>query len=244
MKLWHFYHACAQDNIEENVWLSIVDEHVNALRSSGLASKLEKTYIGVIGNKNNAKKISKIFEGQGIKHEICALNDLGWEQVTLNKLYEFSLNNDGYVLYAHTKGAFHQGAKKNLHRQIMSKYLIQKWSENIDLLTKGFCATGVFFLRGSPEKPFMANKKELMSSKTHPNIKNYRGFFAGNFWWCNLDLIKEMGYPSIENRIKAEAWMNNLYDSINSDKYMVYDLFSNGFDDDTVVRDIFGSTNN
>jgi|GEM_PF-5086360 len=244
MKLWHFYHACAQENIEENVWFSIVDEHVNALRSSGLASKLNKTYIGVIGNRNNAKKISKIFEGQDIKHEICVVNDSGWEQETLSKLYEFSLNNDGYVLYAHTKGAFHQGAEKNLHRQTMNKYLIQKWSENVDLLAKGVCATGVFFLMGSPEKPFVTNKNEFVFSKTDSNIKNYRGFFAGNFWWCNLDLIKKMGYPSVENRIKAEAWMNNLYDSIDGDKYMVYDLFVNEFDCDAVARNIFGGTSN
>ena len=224
MKLWHFYHACAHEDIEEEVWTSIVNEHVNSLYSSGLALKLSKTYIGVVGSENNAKKISEIFEAKGIEHEICDISKDGWEQVTLNKLYEFSLNNDGYVLYTHTKGAFHQSNERNLHRQIMNENLIDGWSRNVDLLSSGFCATGLFFLRGSPEEPFVDNGENPEPVETNPNIKRHCGFFAGNFWWSNLAFIKDMEYPSMENRFKAEAWMNNLYDSVKGSKYMVYDL--------------------
>lgn len=224
MKLWHFYHVYASESIEENVWFSIVSEHVNTLCSSGLASKLSKTYIGVVGSVSNAKKVSAIFEKQSVEHEVCAISEHGWEQVTLNKLYEFSLNNDGYVLYAHTKGAFHQTEERNTHRKIVNKNLIGEWSEHIKLLSMGFCASGLFFLRGSPEEPFVGNNEKSILRETNPNIKRYRGFFAGNFWWCNLIFIKKMGYPSTENRYKAEGWINNLYDSIDSDKYMVYDM--------------------
>jgi hypothetical protein len=225
IKLWHFYHAYAQEN-QEDIWLPIVEEHVNILDSSGIASKLNKTYIGVVGVKSSADKISAIFKAKGIEHEICAVNDSGWEQVTLNKLYEFSLSNDGYVLYAHTKGAFYPTKVRDSHRRTMSEHLIGRWTENVDLLSKGFCATGLFFLKGSPE-PKVKKPDGSVPKEIHPNIKRYRGFFAGNFWWCNLDFIKRMGYPSMENRIKAEGWMNNLYDSTDSFQYMVYDMLPN-----------------
>ena len=154
MKLWHFYHVYARENAS-NVWIPIVTEHVNFLRFSELGQKFNKTYIGVVGNKVDAEKILTIFTDGGIKCELCAIDDLGWEQLTLNKLYEFSLQNSGYVLYAHTKGAAHQDQTRNTHRRVMNEHLIGKWAEHIDLLSKGFCATGVLFLRGSPEEPFI-----------------------------------------------------------------------------------------
>ena len=219
IKLWHFYHAYAQEN-KEDIWLPIVEEHVNALRSSGIASKLNKTYIGVVGSESSAEKISKIFRAKGIDNEICAIKSSGWEQITLNKLYEFSLKNDGYVLYTHTKGAGYPDGGRDYHRRVMNEHLIGRWSKNVDLLSSGFCAAGVFFLPGSPENFYEGGViKEL-----DPNVKRYRGFFAGNFWWCNLEFIKKMGYPSMENRIKAEGWMNNLYDSTDISKYMVYEI--------------------
>lgn len=218
-KLWHFYHAYAQDGQEE-IWLPIVLEHVNLLRSSNLASKLSKTHIGVVGSKHTSETISTVFDNAGMDHEICALSDFGWEQVTLNELYEFSLDNDGYVLYAHTKGAAHPAGVRDLHRKTMNDHLIEQWQKNIALLSNGFCATGVFFLGGSPEGVC----KEPTPVESNPSIKRYRGFFAGNFWWGNLKFIKKMGYPSMENRIKAEAWMNMLYEKNEHGEYMVYDM--------------------
>lgn len=222
IKLWHFYHAYAQEGKEE-IWLPIINEHIDALKSSGLAPNLIKTYIGVVGSEISATKISSVFSANEIENEICALNDCGWEQVTLNKLYEFSLGNDGYVFYAHTKGAFYPNRVRDLHRRTMNEYLINRWSEHIRLLLDGFSSTGIFFLRGSPE-PLANSDNQATHTENHPNIKRYRGFFAGNFWWCKLSLIKNMGQPSMENRIKAEAWMNNLYDSIGSVEYMIYDM--------------------
>lgn len=217
----------AQEN-REDIWLPIVTEHADALHSSGLSAKLSKTYIGIIGSKSDAKRVSAVFKSNDIKHQICAIGDQGWEQLTQNKLYEFSLNNAGYVLYSHTKGAGYSSELRNSHRRIMNENLIWRWSENVDLLRNRFCATGIFFLRGSPEEPFVNNGEQLLHGETNPCIRRYRGFFAGNFWWSNLSFIKEMGYPSMENRIKAEAWMNNLYDSTDRKKYMVYDMLPDG----------------
>jgi hypothetical protein len=235
MKLWHFYHAYAQEN-EEDIWLPIVTDHVNALHSSGITSKLNKTYIGVVGSENSAEKISTMFSAKGVNNEICAISDRGWEQLTLNKLYEFSLKNDGYVLYTHTKGAFYQSKGRDNQRIVMNKHLIERWSENIDLLSQGYCATGIFFLRGSP---YSDHSKECTPMDNTTETKHYLGFFAGNFWWCNLDFIKEMGYPSMEDRIKAESWMNNLYYSTDSSKYMVYDLLPGKFSYKTPFYKVF-----
>lgn len=227
MKLWHFYHVYAQEN-QEDIWLQIVNEHVDALCSSGLAANLTKTYIGVVGTKNSAKRVSAEFRSRGVRHEVCALYDHGWEQVTQNKLYEFSLKNSGYVLYAHTKGASSPSKIRDLHRKTMTECLIGDWVTNTNLLSDGFCASGVFFLRGSPEEPFVDDGKNTEIAEDNPSVKRYRGFFAGNFWWGNLAIIRKIGYPSTENRIKAEAWMNNLYDSVDSSKYMVHDALPGG----------------
>lgn len=226
VQLWHFYHAYAQDN-EEDIWLPIIEEHINSLYLAGVASKLNKTFIGVVGGKSSAEKISALFGEKGIDNEICVLNDCGWEQQTLNKLYEFSLSNDGYVLYAHTKGAFYQSKGRGAHRKKMNEHVIGRWLEHIDLLHQGYCATGVFFLRGSP---YFDHSKECELMDKIDKTKRYRGFFAGNFWWCNLDLIKEMGYPTMEDRVGAEEWMNNLYDSTDSSNYMVYDMLPGQFE--------------
>jgi len=225
-KLWHFYHAYAPEG-KEDIWLPIVTEHANALCLSGLSLSLSKTYVGVIGSESSAKKISAIFNEYGIKHEICDIQNEGWEQVTLNKLYEFSIGNEGYVFYAHTKGAFYATANRHTWRRIMTKYLIGRWSEHVLAISKGFCASGIFFFPSHPEldNSYIHEPVPLaLTYDIHASTKYHRGFFAGNFWWCNLGIIKNMGYPSQNSRMDAEAWPNRLKDAVPDGGYMLYDM--------------------
>lgn len=186
MKLYHFYHLWVNDHIKD-FNIDILFEHIQLLGEYGLLDKLDGFYIGLVGCKHNREKAKLLLSMLDISYDIIIEADQGFEQVTQNELYRFSIHNDGYVLYAHNKGAYNKAPRSDLWRKSMTYYTVVRWKESIELL-KTVDAVGCHWL-------------------TPKNHDHQYPFFAGTFWWSHLSYIKTLGLPSNHNRYGAEMWI-------------------------------------
>lgn len=194
-EIHHFYHLYTGGQ-----WKEAVDDHLNALINYGLYEKLKSFQIGIVGEKENIENVKKYLLEKNIKYTICNEERSGYEQVTLNKLYEFSLQNDGYVFYAHTKGSTNLAA--DLHRKCMLYYNIYYWKEIQNLLDNKFDAIGCYYI-----------KQSCSCGVHHINNEHLvHNVYNGNFWWIKLDVIKKGDYPGQEHRWRAEHYpLDHIY---------------------------------
>lgn len=184
--IYHFYHIYADGN-----WMPSVNQHFSALKSSNLINHIEKNMIGVVGSNENFNTVIEYLNKLEINYEIVDHQNIGWEQVTQNKLYAFAQSNDGYVLYGHTKGSYRSGPGQDEWRETMIYYNIIKWKECVDALELNDTA-GCFWLTPTPEM--------------HEH-NGHRSFYAGTFWWARLEYIRTLPEPSTEHRYRAEGWI-------------------------------------
>lgn len=190
MTIYHFYHIYAGKN-----WPKAVQEHCNALITSGLNDCLDKMFIGLVGPSSERLNVKKYLDSVDISYDLMFEKDSGWEQETLNELYKFSFDNEGKVLYAHSKGAVHWSEHNDKWRLGMIQYNIGLWKLNIERLDT-YDAVGVWW---RPHQPFH--------------------YFEGNFWWTKLDIIRQLGSPRMDDRYWAECWIGtsgitNVYDLV------------------------------
>ena len=211
MILHHFYHIYCNNN-----WSQIVPFHLECLKRYGLLDSLTTFNIGLVGNKEHRDVVKHFLDTKNIKFDIVAESNDGWEQVTMNKLYEFSQNNEGYVLYAHSKGAVNNGEQNKQWRKSMTWYNVVKWRDAVNKLDN--CdAVGCHWHDFT---------KQSSSTLGGPHTGNC--WFAGTFWWSKLDLLRQIGAPGMSSRYDAEVWIGN----IRHIKPMnVYDLTNVGYDD-------------
>lgn len=189
--LYHFYHCYV-----DGKWEIPVSEHIEALKASGLYGKLDKFFIGIVGNSQKRNELINFLNNLNIEYEICAQAESGWEQVTLNELYNFSQSNDGCVLYCHTKASNNTTEHGHAWRRGMTDFNIGKWEKYVPKLYEYDAIGGWWTNNGSTR------------------------FFAGTFWWSTFDLIRKLGPPSMSDPWCAETWIGNypeiiVYDWVN-----------------------------
>jgi hypothetical protein len=177
--LSHFYHVFADGD-----WEIPATEHFEELRVSGLLDELDGIYLGVVGSRENRRKVKRT-----LRHHVTVEAGEGWEQVTLNKLHDFCQTDDGVVLYAHTKGAWSRGELAKVWRVSMTHDVVTRWRECVYALEKVQCA-GPFWLRSNM-----------------PEHSGHESFFAGNFWWARSDYVRTLEPVGLENRFQAEGWV-------------------------------------
>jgi hypothetical protein len=142
--------------------------------------------VGIVGLRDNRKKLKDYINSFNITYSICDERDIGWEQVTLNKLYEFSILNTGHVLYAHTKASYNNTISRGEWRRKMTKINVMNWEECISQLDEND-AVGGYWLEPEPDNRY----------------------YAGNFWWADLNFIQKVGYPKSDDRWCAESWIGS-----------------------------------
>jgi len=211
VKLHHFYHIYCNEN-----WNQIVPFHIECLNKYGLLDSLESFKIGLVGNLEYRNIVKHFLDSKNINFEIVDESNDGWEQVTMNKLYEFSQNNDGYILYAHSKGAVNNGEQNRQWRKSMTWHNIVKWKEAVDKL-KDCDAVGCHWHDFT---------KQQSSTLGGPHTGNC--WFAGTFWWSKLDLLRQIGPPKMTSRYDAEVWIGNIR---HIKKMNIHDLTNVGYDD-------------
>jgi hypothetical protein len=177
-KIQIFYHLyCVNDCYERFI------STYNKIVLSGLIERVEQINAVLVGPnsgliqsklKNHSKVI--VFE----KH------NSNTEAETLNMVWDYCKNNNGYVLYLHSKGVTRPtNANMSDWKNLMEYFLIEKYESCLEAL-KNNDVCGVNFLSGT--------------TKPH---------FSGNFWWATTEHIKKLKNikPDINDRLYCEFWV-------------------------------------
>lgn len=202
--LHHFYHVYSKGS-----WQDPLSQHVSALKQSELLNNLKTFQIGLVGPESTRNDVKKYLNSEGIKYTVCAEVEDGWEQETQDKIYDFAQNNEGYVLYAHTKNAVTINPLHIAWRKSMTYHTVIIWKDVIKHLDEGCCAVGSHYLEGGNE-----------------NVKTVSGFFAGTFWWTHLKYVRNFPEkPDRSNRYGAEGWIGWLKPTVCAmgEQFQIYD---------------------
>jgi hypothetical protein len=184
--VYHFYHIYAEGN-----WKDPIDQHVKALKKSGLYEVIKTLKIGLVGRPERIQLVKDYLLSMDINFEVVAESPTGWEQTTQIPLRDFAQSNDGYVLYAHTKGAHSQQHPNIPWRETMIHFNVLKWEECIEAL-KDHDTAGCFWIPSAPNSP---------------EHSGHNGFYGGTFWWTTLKFIRTLPEPMLDHRWRAEGWI-------------------------------------
>lgn len=187
MKNYIFWHI-----LELNNWRLVVRDQWENIFSSGILNYIENIYITFLGS--NIKELDWLLEkDKKITIKNYSRDNNHFERLCLNDLLYWSKNNDGNILYIHSKGV---SRPHNPYvwgwRKLMEYYLINKHKICIDKLNNGYDAVGSIVIN---------------QGLTHHKIldENHCYHFSGNFWWSKTDYIRRL------SKIPENIQMNEHY---------------------------------
>jgi hypothetical protein len=178
-QLTHFYHVYADGD-----WETPATEHFEELFMSGLIDELGDVFLGVVGSPENRRRVAMELPGV-----VVAEADEGWEQLTLTAVHDYAKQNDAYVYYAHTKGAWSKSDLATEWRVSMTHDTVTRWQECVSQL-RSVDAVGPFWLQSQ-----------------QPEHQKHDFFFAGNFWWATTDYLAKLPELAYDSRFSAEGWI-------------------------------------
>lgn len=252
MNLEHYYHLYA-----DGAWKDIADEHITALKTSGLLDALEGGMsVGIVGAQMN-----RVYALQWLHNKLGKWNfhyvggqDTGWEQVTLQMLQLRShLGTNGLVFYAHTKGAAYPGKIQTFWRSCMMKQLVDNWRNVTTMLNVGYYDCAGCFV--TAEQFYEPNVKAFVgvhglstvrkavedASGTvipwaeetgEPVPQRRRVHFSGNYWWSTYDWIRQLPPVDMKNRHDGEMWIGKGFPNmLDLHPGSVFDLYRNKFNE-------------
>lgn len=176
----HWFHCYGDGD-----WRQPVADHLDALERSGLGAELATFHVGIVGA---ATEVVEALSGWDVDEFHIA--DTGWEQVTLNPMYEWAQKNDGLICYTHTKGAGNFDPINNAWRRDMEFHNVMEWRRIVDAFEAGALVAGAHWM-------------------TDP-ASDHAGMFGGNFWWTRADLLRRGCRPGNDYRHRAEEWLGDL----------------------------------
>jgi hypothetical protein len=177
VKLSAFYHCYA-----DGEWVEPMTEFLDALE--GFDGSL---HLGVVGEEVGVPITLALAHFSVV--EVLA-EDSGFEDVTLNMVRAYALENDGAVLYAHTKGAAKPGECNEGWRRAMTDAVVRPWATHLARLEKG----GVDVISCCWVCGWPADDSN---------------FPAGNFWMATCDWLRQLPPVGSEHRYQAEEWVGN-----------------------------------
>lgn len=175
-KLAVFYHLAAVNDR----WRNFINEQIGLIQSSGLAENATvnitcaaygkdlqeiKSYLQTYYSFTNLISVRSLDNDENI-----------FEGQPLSEIQKYSKENEGYVLYIHSKGISHPDSIIPITdwRHYLNYWMIEKWEDCIKLLDDDISVVGTNW-----------------SSDPHSH-------FSGNFWWARTDHIKTL--PDVLNR--------------------------------------------
>jgi hypothetical protein len=188
-RLTHFYHVWADGNWEEPV-----EEHIVALKHSGLLTVLDNIRVGYVGTDENIDKAENFLRSE-IPHRTITRSLTGWEQETMRHIKPYTAAHpDVHVFYAHTKGAFSPVDINVQWRRSMTYHTVIRWEDAVAALDT-HDASGCHWVQdaGGP------------------------WFFGGTYWWANGTYLAGLEDISFNSRWSAEHW-------IGTGNPLIYDL--------------------
>jgi hypothetical protein len=187
-------------------WQMCVPDHIRALTNYGLYENLASLNIGFVGNPTNIVMAQEYLALHNINYNVAATAPGGWEQVTLDPLYEMAVQDqDAYYVYAHTKGAANFAPVNEVWRNGMTRVNIVEWERAVQVLDEGYTTAGCHYYPN--------------------NFDNPNPFWGGNFWWATGKHIAMLGICENDYRHRAEAWVGKIH---GDPFYKQYDLWPVG----------------
>lgn len=181
----HFYHIYADGG-----WQQPVQEHIRALRI-GLIDNLTTFAIGLVGSEVSCSNVKQYLESEKIVYTNVAEQRSGWEQVTQTPMWEFCQDHEGFVLYAHTKGASNPSDVNIRWRRSMTYWNVIRWQYAVEKL-KDHDAYGCHWLQ---------------PRLSMPEHKLGNWMFAGTFFWLKCDVLARFPKPALTHRHEAEGFV-------------------------------------
>ena len=208
--IYHFYHIyCGPNSVgNRGAWKESVETHINALKEYKLLDRLKTIHIGLVGPEQDRIHCIEYLNSTGVNYTIIDQANNGWEQLTQNKLHDFAQSNDGYVLYAHSKGSYNFNNQNRDWCKSMIYFNIVKWEDAIEKLNSND-AVGCYWFDFTGQ---------VGPGGPHTNQR----WFAGTFWWSKLELLRQIDPPTMLSRWDAEVWVGKI------PNIKVYDITNSG----------------
>lgn len=201
----HFYHIYA-----DGKWMEPVSEHVRALKM-GLIDNLDTFHVGIVGSETNRQAVKDYLLNTQIEFFVCAEEATGWEQVTQIKMWSFCQDNEGLMLYAHSKGSSDPSDVNIRWRRSMTWHCVINWEFAMEKL-KDHGAYGCHWI------------KPLLSMPEH-KFGNF--MMAGTFYWIHCDKLKGFMKPPLTHRWEAEGYIGYIWHDKPFDVYDPTPYFPN-----------------
>jgi hypothetical protein len=188
--VWHFYHCYAAGSC-----LLPLTEHCRALTQYGLRDELAGLFVGFVGSDPEIDLARGALDSMLPGWQEIARAETGWEQVTLDAMYDFVQTHDGPVSYAHTKGASRNEGVDLQWRRGMTYHNFVTWQRAVAALDAGKTIVGCNWICGGAS-----------------SVPGYGtgGMFGGNFWWVKAEDLRRNVPPGHESRYAAEHWLGQL----------------------------------
>lgn len=167
-------------------WQAIVEELLADLRESGLLSRCERLFFGVLGPDMEALE----FEEPNVEIAFRSSDFELFEFATLERVHQHSQTNEGHYFYIHSKGVFsrHQHPTVDDWRRYMAHFVVCQHESCTTYLRRGFDVAGVNW-----------------QATPYPH-------FSGNFWWATAEYLRTLPAPMTlrigpDARCGAERWL-------------------------------------
>lgn len=215
--LHHFYHVYADGD-----WGEAVRDHFDALQRFGLHDALDALMIGFVGCPDNIERVKVQLQVLGVNYTTAVEVAAGWEQVTLQKLHEFTRENKGLVSYAHTKGASHPEPITRVWRRSMEYFNFVRWENMVSHLEHGAKIAGCHW---------------LPAARAENPVWGSSGFFGGTYWWSHCSVLAESPLIDHATRHSAEHWIGQISEVQDLSPQFIYDANPQNIAPDTLIWD-------
>ena len=163
-------------------WQNVFEEQLRQLHENGF----RQVNLTVLGAKDDLEKINMVSEKFKLEtHIIFNASQLTWfEKPALLAIEKYAKQNEGYVLYLHSKGVSNPADEtKIIWRRLMMRELVEKW-ENCVLQLPKYDLIGV-------------NWREM------PPVPH----FCGNFWYAStLYLRRLVNFDEYYQNPRFQIW--------------------------------------
>ena len=174
-------------------YIEIVTQQLNRLKTSGLYDWCDKLEITCINTSGDFDAIEKLVNNLD-KVTLNKFTNNSYEYEGINKVWEYSQNYKGKVLYFHTKGVSNTyTTTQNKQESPRKKQGIAWWKEAME-----------YFLIDNYQDCLLK-----LDEYDQCGLTNNNKWWWGNFWWSNLSFIRSNSKPHGGDRWYFEAWLNH-----------------------------------
>jgi hypothetical protein len=174
-------------------YLEVVKQQLERLKASGVYDWCDKLEITCINTKDTFEDIESLIKGLD-KVNLSKFTENNFEYQGIKKVWEYSQQYKGKVLYFHTKGIANTYSNvKTKEESERKKVGIKWWKEAME-----------YFL--------IDNYKDCLNKLEEYDqcgLTANDNWWWGNFWWSNLTWVCNNSEPVAGDRWYFEGWLNS-----------------------------------